>query len=108
MSRWLSALAFGLPVLTTALFLPLALRMVGPNSIYGYRTARSLSSPEAWYAANATAGWCGVAFSILSLILTFLIVRTEIAGGRNRYLVSIQLFVGLMLASALVQYGLNG
>jgi len=37
--------------------IPLILRRVGPNFIYGFRTPRTLSSPEIWYPANAFAGW---------------------------------------------------
>ena len=34
------------PLLMALIFLPLALGLIPPNSLYGYRTARSLSSPD--------------------------------------------------------------
>ena len=43
--------------LIAAASVPLILRWVGPNPIYGFRTPRTLSSPEIWYPANAFAGW---------------------------------------------------
>lgn len=43
--------------LIAAASVPLILRCVGPNPIYGFRTPRTLSSPEIWYPANAFAGW---------------------------------------------------
>ncbi len=36
--------------------LPLALRKVGPNVVYGYRTRATLASEDVWYDANAYFG----------------------------------------------------
>jgi uncharacterized membrane protein len=38
------------------LAIPMALRKVRPNRWYGFRTPKTLSSPEIWYAANAAMG----------------------------------------------------
>jgi uncharacterized membrane protein len=35
---------------------PLALGKVRPNALYGFRTQKTLSDPEIWYAANRVAG----------------------------------------------------
>jgi len=40
-----------------ALSVPLILKKVRPNPLYGFRTPRTLSNPEIWYPANAFAGW---------------------------------------------------
>jgi uncharacterized membrane protein len=37
--------------------LPLALRLVGPNRVYGFRTKATLSDRDVWFSANAFAGW---------------------------------------------------
>jgi len=50
------------------LAIPLVLRKVPRNLIYGYRTARTLKSDEVWYPANAFFGWCLIASSIVSAI----------------------------------------
>jgi uncharacterized membrane protein len=62
--EWLLALC--LVVALTSL--PLAVRLVPPNSFYGFRTRFTRSSREAWYAANAFAGWTMLAASVLSAL----------------------------------------
>ena len=53
-------------VLIAALSVPLILRLVKPNLIYGFRTPLTLSSPEIWYPANAFAGWALLIASLVS------------------------------------------
>ena len=43
-------------VLFLGLGLPMALRKIPPNSMYGFRTVKTLSSPEIWYATNRSMG----------------------------------------------------
>lgn len=54
-------------VLITALSVPLILRKVPPNALYGFRTPRTLSSPDIWYPANA---FSGAAMLVASVIIT--------------------------------------
>ena len=49
-----------IPLVVAALSVPLALGMIGPTGLYGFRTAASLASNIAWYAANRAAGWTGI------------------------------------------------
>ena len=42
-------------IATTAI--PLAAGWVPPNFVYGFRTPRTMASPEAWYAANQLMGY---------------------------------------------------
>jgi uncharacterized membrane protein len=49
--------------------LPLALRMVPPNPLYGFRTRFTRSSPAIWYAANAFVGRLMLAGSVVSAML---------------------------------------
>ena len=37
--------------------IPLILRVVPPNGVYGFRNSTTLSSKAIWYPANAFAGW---------------------------------------------------
>lgn len=39
-----------------ALSIPLLLEKIGPNGLYGLRTAKTMSNPTIWYAANKVAG----------------------------------------------------
>ncbi|HET9328871.1 MAG TPA: SdpI family protein [Candidatus Eisenbacteria bacterium] len=66
--------AFG--ALMVALAIPLILRRVRPNAIYGLRVPATFADEEVWYEANA---WCGrdmvvlgSALVILPLVIAFL------------------------------------
>ncbi|WP_202840992.1 SdpI family protein [Luteimonas saliphila] len=54
-------------VLLAGLGVPLILRRVPPNPLYGLRTRRSLSHPSIWYPANA---WSGRALLIAAAATT--------------------------------------
>ena len=51
--------------LFVVLSIPLVLRKVGPNVVYGYRTPATLADEELWYGANA---FFGVRFIVASLV----------------------------------------
>jgi hypothetical protein len=53
----LLALFVGSGLLLTALSVPLILRMVAPNPLYGFRVKRTLEDPAVWYAVNAFSAW---------------------------------------------------
>jgi uncharacterized membrane protein len=44
------------PAVTAALGIPLLLNAIPPNSFYGFRTQRSLSSETIWFATNRALG----------------------------------------------------
>lgn len=46
----------GLSLVLILIAIPLALRKVGPNVVYGYRTRATLSDEDVWYDANAYFG----------------------------------------------------
>jgi uncharacterized membrane protein len=56
-----------------AFAIPMILEMVPRNRLYGFRTAYTMSSDEAWYRGNRIAGFtvlaAGAAWSALALIL---------------------------------------
>jgi len=52
---WLTMYA-SLGVLLAVCGVPMWLRKVPPNRVYGFRTPRTLSDREVWYEANAIAG----------------------------------------------------
>ena len=52
-----TTVAFTLCAALGIMALPLALRLIGPNRIYGFRTRATLSDRDLWYSANAFAGW---------------------------------------------------
>lgn len=59
--------AYILPGFTILLSVPLILGLVPPNGLYGFRTGKTLSSPEIWYAANRAAGWIMLAASLVAV-----------------------------------------
>jgi uncharacterized membrane protein YjgN (DUF898 family) len=66
-----------LDVLAGLLFLglciPLVQRKIGRNTVYGFRTTRTLASDEAWYAVNYGAAKAGVYLSIGLVIFGILL-----------------------------------
>ena len=43
-------------LLLSALAIPLILRKIGPNPVYGFRVKQTLEDPKVWYDGNAYAG----------------------------------------------------
>lgn len=71
-------LMMGLWVVVTGLIIsglsiPLILGKVAPNGLYGVRTEKTLSSPEAWYAGNAFGGKALLAAGIITILIGVLI-----------------------------------
>jgi hypothetical protein len=96
----LRVLFVGLPVLVFITGIPLALRLVPPNRWYGFRTAATLSSPEAWYPINAATGVALVAAGALGGIVVLLLSQGVIALKPTlRYALGMLLTALFMLAS---------
>jgi hypothetical protein len=98
----LRVLFIALPALTFALGLPLILRLVPPNRFYGFRTATTYSSADAWYQINFATGLALVAASaVAGLLVLFLSHGTATLKPEVRYLVGI-LFTGIITLAFLV------
>lgn len=54
--------------------IPLIMRRVPPNGLYGFRVPKTLDNPSVWYPANAFAGYCLLASGIV-LAATALALR---------------------------------
>ena len=46
--------------------MPLILRIVPPNGVYGFRTGATQSNPEIWYRTNAFMGWALLLAGVIS------------------------------------------
>jgi SdpI/YfhL protein family len=96
----LRVLFFGLPAVTFVLGVPLALKLVPPNRFYGYRTATTFASLDAWYQINFATGLALVAAGIVAGILVLLLsqglfgLKPEV-----RYLVGVMLTALIMMAA---------
>ncbi len=62
-----------LPALMVLFALPMVLGKIPPNPIYGFRTPKTLSSPDIWYPANRIAGWFMVAAGALVFCFNLLL-----------------------------------
>ena len=67
----------GCALLFAILAVPLMLRKVPRNIIYGYRTRKTLSDDAIWYDANAHFGRGLLLASIISVIAVFILSRTH-------------------------------
>ena len=61
--------------------IPLVLRKVKPNVIYGFRTPTTLSNDVVWYETNAFFGWTLLAACAVSAIAMSVIFRSGEAPG---------------------------
>lgn len=76
---------------------PLMLKLVPPNRIYGFRTRQTLASPDVWFRANRFAG-CAL-FIASGITAAIFAIRPELASG---YEVA---GVAVLLASLIVALG---
>jgi uncharacterized membrane protein len=67
----ISGLVIGIAYL--GLGIPLALKRISPNKLYGMRTRKTLSNPEIWYCANAFSGRWMMAAGLVSLLSALLL-----------------------------------
>lgn len=74
MKREFNTLAY-LPLLLLAVAVPLALDMVEPNGLYGFRTAASQASDANWYSANRATGRALAILSVVALVLNLTVGR---------------------------------
>jgi uncharacterized membrane protein len=62
-------------LLLAALSVPLILRKIGPNPLYGFRVKRTLEDPAVWYPVNAYAAKrllvVGLVISVSAILLYF-------------------------------------
>jgi hypothetical protein len=70
-------IAYVLPALLVIAAIPMILGKVPPNRVYGFRTAKTLSSPEIWYPANRIAGWWAIAAGVAAACLNLVVWSTH-------------------------------
>jgi hypothetical protein len=75
----LRLLFVGLPAVLLVSGIPLVLKVVPPNRFYGFRTATSYSSTEAWYQLNFATGLALIAAGIVGGICALLLTKGFIA-----------------------------
>lgn len=63
-------------VLFMIISIPLILRVVPPNGVYGFRTASTQSNSAIWYPANAFMGWALLVAAAISAIALLILPAT--------------------------------
>ena len=89
------------PALLIVLAVPLIVRKVPPNPVYGFRTSKTLSNAGIWYEANAGAGWDMALAGAAMLILIGLKPSIAILSSMNTgtFLMTVQMpLLGLAVA----------
>ena len=71
--RVLRFMPYVIGVVSSLQAIPLALGLVGPNGAYGIRVPETLKNEDVWYSVNTAGGISMVAFSVMSMIATFLL-----------------------------------
>ena len=58
----------GIGLVTTAIAIPMVLRIVPMNRFYGIRIPKAFKSDRNWYAINAFGGWLLLAYGLLLVV----------------------------------------
>lgn len=66
--------ALYLPLLMILVSVPMVMRRLPPNALYGFRTPKTLSNPQIWYEANRRAGVNLIVAAILTMLLCWGVV----------------------------------
>jgi hypothetical protein len=91
----------GCDALLAILAIPLILRIVPRNIVYGFRTRATLSDDVLWYEANAHFGRGLLICSVLSALAIFILYRTQYLSPASFLRVSIVVLVAPTLIAAL-------
>jgi len=72
------ALVIGVAIVTALIALPLALRKIPRNRLYGVRTRRTLADDRVWYETNAYGGRCLIVASAVTIALVVILGLTPL------------------------------
>jgi hypothetical protein len=76
--------------------IPLAASRIAPNSLYGFRTHRTLSNAGSWYAANRVSGWWCIATGLATLLVTAIAAVASVKPPASVYLTISVLLAGVV------------
>ncbi|MEO7804445.1 MAG: SdpI family protein [Actinomycetota bacterium] len=87
--------------IVAAVSIPLIFRWIGPNSWYGFRTARTLADRETWFAVNAFCGWALLIASLVSAVVLVFGRRSLVTRGWLALVVFVVPVMGAIVASSI-------
>ena len=79
-----------------AVCVPLILKKVPPNPLYGFRTVRTLADRALWFRVNCFAGWAFLLAAALSAVLLVLVPAPSLAALEFVVPVAMALFISLV------------
>jgi uncharacterized membrane protein len=88
-------------LLLAGLSIPLILRKIGPNPVYGFRVKQTLDDPRVWYEVNAFAGK-GLLIDGLITVVAALGLAAVPGISVDRYAISVAILFFLSLGITLV------
>jgi uncharacterized membrane protein len=91
----------GTGLLLSAISIPLLLRRIHPNPIYGFRVKQTLEDPEVWYDVNAYAGK-GLLVDGLITVIAALALALVPGISLDRYALSVMTLAFLAMGISLV------
>ena len=97
-------ITFIIPVLLIIVFsIPLIIRKIPRNAIYGFRTTKTMANDDIWYRANRYGGICILVAALVTLAgITILFLNKEALSFEIFNNTSFALFVGPILISVLL------
>jgi uncharacterized membrane protein len=85
----------------SATSIPLILRKIGPNPVYGFRVKQTLEDPKVWYEVNAFAGK-GLLIDGLITVIAAIVLAAVPGISVDRYAISVMVLVFLALGITLI------
>ncbi len=89
-------LLYLIPALMIVVGIPLILRLIPPNPLYGFRTEKAFSSPDIWYRLNRATGLVLVLSGLLAVALNLWVLH-QLPDGQPR-----ALLVGRLLTADII------
>lgn len=87
-----------LPLLFVVICLPMALKLVPPNGIYGIRTPETLANAAIWYAVNFRAGLSGVVAGLAATTFNVIVAISSTTTDARKLTIVVVTTVGTALA----------
>lgn len=85
-------------ILTAITGVPLILKLIPPNDVYGFHTEKALSRAEIWFEVNRFAGWALVGAASLTALAVMIWSGTWLLPFWRQLLVYV-LFVGIAVGA---------
>ena len=95
------SIVVGAAIVTGLVAVPLALRKVPRNRLYGIRTRRTLADDAVWYETNAFGGRCLLVASAVTLVVVAVLPAMPLPGGARTPLGLAALVVPSLVAAIL-------